>query len=245
MAEEDSKSDALSLEEEKLARGLNGGLMWLSVNTRLDVAEAVRRISRSIGAPTQATWRRIKRVLRYLQGTKDHGIMYRRKALAKLWESFCDASGPNDDDRRSVSGYLTLVFGAPVDWYSRTQKVVTLDTCGSEYISCSTSVREGVWLYRLFVEMMACMADNVELPKAFDLKTDNMAAIQVASDRRVYKGVKHLEVKYHFIRQMIEEGHVNLGYVDTLHNVADFLTKPLSRSVFLKFRDLLLIECPK
>jgi hypothetical protein len=228
--------------EAKTAQSLNGGLMWLSVNTRLDISEAVRQISRSMHAPHATTMRKIKRVLRYLEGTKDLGIMYSRKTVASWYLSYCDASGANDFDRRSVSGYITLVLGAPVDWFSRTQKVVSLDMCGAEYVSTSTSVRESVWLYRLLIEMLGCVASGVVLEPALNLWTDNTAAIKVASDRRVYKGIKHLETKFHFIREMIEKGHVTLSYVDTLENLADLLTKSLPRVVFLKFRNQLMVE---
>ena len=114
--------------------------------------------------------------------------------------------------------------------------------CGAEYVSTSTSVRESVWLYRLLIEMLGCVASGVVLEPALNLWTDNTAAIKLASDRRVYKGIKHLETKFHFIREMIEKGHVTLSYVDTLENLADLLTKSLPRVVFLKFRNQLMVE---
>jgi hypothetical protein len=239
--------EPLTLAEAGKVRASSGALMWLAVNTRLDIGEAVRELSRMVQAPTTGAQARVKRILRYLVGTQDWGIFYSRgvpRTAAGWFGSFCDASGPNDPDRRSATGYVALLCGAPVDWMARTQKLVSLDLCGAEYVACSESLREAVWCFRLLVEVLACVAPSVELEESFVLRTDNQPAIKVASDRRVYRGTKHLEVKYHYVRQMVEEGMVRLEYVPTVDNLADILTKPLGRSVFQRLRAGLLTRVP-
>ena len=216
--------------------------MWLVVNTRPDIAETVRYLSRMVKNPTKETTARVKRVLRYLRGSADLGNFFPRKSARQWFESYCDASGPNDADRKSVSGFVALVLGAPVSWFARTQKVVSLDMCGAEYISTTMGVREGLWVYRLFKVMMACMLPNVVLGKGFVMRTDNTAALMVASSRRVYKGTKHLEVKFHYIREVVELGQVLLEHVGSAKNLSDLLTKAMARVRFCRLRDALMVN---
>ena len=85
---------------------------------------------------------------------------------------------------------------------------------------------------------------SAKLDDAFDMVTDNKAALKIASDRRVYHGTKHLEVKFHFIREAIEGGRVRFAHVDTENNLADIMTKNLGRLISTRLRDCILVKVP-
>jgi hypothetical protein len=149
--ETENKSAKLDFVAARQVRVGVGGLMWLGQNTRPDICEALRCVSRQMESPTLLTKARLKRILRYVAGTSRYGIFYKRKSPAsRNWFLiYGDASGPNDRDRRSVTGYKAVFFGAPVNWFAKTQKAVQLDVCGAEYVASSACAREGMWFYPL------------------------------------------------------------------------------------------------
>jgi hypothetical protein len=176
----------------------------------------------------------VKHILRYIAGTRSLGCFYGRKkkeSQATL-TGFSDSDMAGDpEDRKSTTGVLFCFGLAPITWQSQKQKVVALSSCEAEYIAATTAACQGVWLSRLLSDLI-----NKE-PKAVTLNIDNKSAIALCKNPVFHDRSKHIETRYHFIRECIEDGKIAVEYMDTNNQLADILTKALGRVKFLELRD--------
>jgi hypothetical protein len=134
------------------------------------------------------------------------------------------------DRRRSTSGYVFNLFGEAISWMSKRQVVVALSTTESEYMEATHASKEAVWLQRL------CSGIGL-VKEAVRIECDSQSAIFLAKNLAYHSKTKHIDVQYHFVRDMIEEKKVSLMKVDTLKNVVDSLTKSVSTGSSLGVED--------
>ena len=119
----------------------------------------------------------------------------------------------------------------PVSWQSQKQRVVALSSCEAEYIASAAAACQAVWLERLLGDIIG------EKPRKPQLKMDNMSAIALSKNPVLHDRSKHIDTKYHFIRECVDGGRIGLDYTSTLEQLADVLTKPLGRMKFQELRD--------
>jgi hypothetical protein len=194
------------------------------VGTRPDIAFAVGVLSKYASNFGKAHWQAGKRVLRYLQGTKALPIRYKGQLEDLQLICYCDADYASDtDSRRSVTGYVVMLANAPVSWKSVQQKTVALSTMEAEYMAIGEAVREVKYLRQLMNELGCCQQGPTRI------FSDSMSAIELAKNAKHHERSKHIDVRHHFIQECIDQGDVVLHYVNTKENVADLLTKGLSR----------------
>lgn len=204
--------------------------MYLANSTRVDIAEAVNVVSRYSANPSKMHYQAVKHVWRYLNGAKDHGLVYRRTSRVHL-QGWCDASYADDvDTSRSTGAYVTTMCGGVIDWSSRVMRPVALSTTEAEYMCASDAAKEIVWARGLLAEL------GYEQTEATPMMEDNQATIDLSVSGRHHKRTKHIRVRYHFIRQLVEEGEVALVKVHTSEQIADLLTKPLGKTQFINLR---------
>lgn len=195
-------------------RQLIGSLMYLAVATRPDISFAVGNASRYMENPKQVHVDAAKRILKYLKGTIDLGIIYQGNGDQFL-SGYSDADYAGDVvTRRSTSGFAFL-FGGIISWSSERQKSVALSTMESEYISASNAVKELIWLKRLFNELLPDSCNEVKF------LMDNQSAIRLVKNPEFHKRSKHIDVRYHFIREQYERKEFTLDYVLSNLMVAD------------------------
>eukprot|EP00253_Pinus_taeda_P030689 PITA_30689 len=179
--------------------------------------------------PGKENWTTVKQVFRYLCGISDYGLCYQgRPGLDKVLDihGFFDADWAGDlDQRRSASGYVFNLFGGAVSWMSKKQYVVVLSTTEAEYMVATHANKEAVWLQRLCSSMGLVQG-------ALRTDCDSQSAIFLAKNPAYHSKTKHIDVPYHFVRDMIEDKKVLLVKVDTLKNTADALTKSVSSEKF-------------
>ena len=215
-------------------RRIVGALRYL-VNTRPDIAYAVGYVSRFMEKPTTEHLVAVKRVLRYVAGTVNFGCHYGRKKGGSDLVGYSDSDLAGDvDTRKSTTGVLFFLGGNLVTWQSQKQKVVALSSCEAEYIAATTATCQGVWLARLLAELK-----GEEETGTITLKIDNQSAIQLSKNPVFHDRSKHIDTKYHFIRQCIEENRVRVEPIDTNNQLADILTKALGRERFIQLRSRL------
>uniref|UniRef100_A0A8D9ARJ7 Copia protein n=2 Tax=Cacopsylla melanoneura TaxID=428564 RepID=A0A8D9ARJ7_9HEMI len=218
-----------SSEEEKTDkpfRELVGSLMYLMIGSRPDICYALNFFCKYQDQATNECFNHLKRILRYLNQTKV--LVYTKEECETLY-GFVDADWANDkDDRKSISGYCYFVYGNLVSWCTRKQSLVSLSSTEAEYIACSVATCEALWLKGILLDL-SIEIDHVPLYE------DNQSAIHMAKNRENGKRTKHVDIKYHFIRDEVEKGNVILKYVPTDKQVADMFTKSLSYPVFQKF----------
>lgn len=212
-------------------RSIVGSLRYL-LHTRPDLSFSVGYVSRFMETPTAEHQAAVKRILRYVAGTVALGIHYKRGDRRKppLLHGYSDSDLAGDvNDRKSTGGVIYFLGDGPVSWQSCKQKVVALSSCEAEYIAAATATCQGVWLARLLADMLDGKASTPVL------RVDNKSAISLIKNPVHHDRTKHIQVKYHYVRECAEKGLIDVQFIGTADQLGDMLTKALGR---LKYDEL-------
>jgi hypothetical protein len=205
-----------------------GSLMYLMLCTRPDIANALGCVAKYCDGYDQSHWIAVKRIIRYLNTTKDLKLTYGIGPEIGL-ECYADASWGDDlNTRRSTTGYLTKLDGNIISWKSQRQPTVALSSTEAEYMSLSAAVQEIIWLKKMLSNLKIYPESKVKIYQ------DNQGAIALAKNPIFHQRTKHIDIKYHFVREKVESGEVELVYVPTVMMQADFMTKNLPKPKFAK-----------
>lgn len=217
---------------EYLCRSLIGGLLYLTLCSRPDITVAVNILSRYQNVANIQLWNSLKHILKYIKGTKNLSLIYRRNAKPMVMKCYADADWGSDKvTRRSTSGYTFQINGNTVVWKSKRQNSVALSTAEAEYVSLSEATSEIIWVNNVLLDL------SIDIPKPIVLYEDNQSAIKIATAQA--SKAKHIDIRYHFVREKIEDNFVKLEYIESNSQIADILTKPLSGSNFQCMREKL------
>lgn len=207
-------------------------LLYLSSRTRPDIAYAVSNVAQFSNKPNKQHWTAVKRIMRYLQGTSNFGLLYTKEESNEcVGYSDADWAG-NLDDRRSTSGYIFKINGAAVSWRSKKQSCVALSTAEAEYMALANTTQEAIWMRQLTIDLK-----NVP-DKPLKIFEDNQSAMCIAKNPQFHGRTKHIEIKYHFTREQVKNGTIELQYCRTENMIADMFTKGLLKEKFSKLRDM-------
>ncbi|GAA0139391.1 transmembrane signal receptor [Lithospermum erythrorhizon] len=220
--------------DETFFKQMVGSLMYLTA-TRPDLMYVTCLMSKYTARPTEMHMQVAKRALRYLKGTTQLGIHYQRTNEMKgELAAYTDSDYAGDsDDRRSTSGYVFLIGSGSIAWSSKKQPIVTLSTTEAEYVAASYCVCQALWMKRILEEIGCRNLDCI------NIKCDNSSAIKLSKNPVMHGRSKHIDVRYHFLRDLSKEGKVMLEHCGTEDQIADIMTKPLKLEAFLKLRNLL------
>ncbi|ESX02669.1 Polyprotein (gag/pol) of Ty/Copia retrotransposon [Ogataea parapolymorpha DL-1] len=211
------------LTDPTLFRSMVGKLLFAANTARPDITFTVAKLSRYLKQPSQNHLTIAKHVLRYLKGTIDDGITYTRTSSVEL-KGFCDADwGGILEDRTSTTGYIFMLANGPISWKSKKQNSIATSTTEAEYMAMSDAVKELLWLKQLMKEL-SVLGSYVPI-----LFGDNTSSISLAKHPTQHQRTKHIDIRYHFIRDHILKGDLQIEYVDSQSNIADLLTKQLVR----------------
>jgi transposase InsO family protein len=207
---------------------LLGELQFLANATRPDIAYAVNRLAAYSANPTLQHASALKRILRYLAGTKDYGIPYRKSPenLPKEMNSFhgfSDAAYANADDCKSTSGYVFISGGGAITWRSKKQTTVALSSTEAEYVALSEAGREACWSRNLYEEL------GEEQKSPILIKGDNDGSIAMARNPQFHKRSKHINIRWHWVRDLNEQKVIEIKSCRDPEQTADVLTKALAR----------------
>ena len=217
---------------QQLYQAVIGSLLYLSTKTRPDIAYAVCSVARFCSQPTKRHWTAVKRILRYLRGTSNLGLIYREDNPRAI-TGYSDADWAGDvGDRKSTSGYVFLMGRAAISWKSNKQTCVALSTAEAEYVALSAAAQEAMWLQQLTSDLLN------ESIREMTILEDNQSTICLAKNQNVHGRTKHIDIKYHFIRDMVAAGRIKLTYCSSENMIADILTKGLPVKQFEKLRGL-------
>jgi hypothetical protein len=207
---------------------LVGSLRYLT-HTRPDLAFSVGYVSRFMQRPTTEHQQTVKRIIRYVAGTLDHGLYYPRCPGEAHLVRYSDSDHAGDiDTSKSTSGILFFFGKCLISWQSVKQQVVALSSCEAKYIVASTASTQALWLVRLLSDLLGRDTGAVEL------RVDNKSTLALAKNLIFHERSKHIRVRYHFIRGCLEEGNFKACYINTKDQLADLRTKPLRRIKFLE-----------
>ena len=189
--------------------------------------------------PNVQHWMGIKRILRYLQGTIDYGLKFIGDNNSLVCYSDSDWAGDHVT-RRSTSGYVSQFSRSTISWRSRRQATVAKSSSEAEYVALASATQEVIWLRRLFADLGLKLTD---IPTV--IFEDNQAAIELSKNPRHHNRMKHVDINYHFTRERVATGEVSVHYVPSTENIADIMTKGLSKGPFTKLRELIgVVKCP-
>lgn len=205
---------------------LIGSLMYLSVSTRPDISFAVSFLSQFNNSHTTEQWSAAKRVLRYLKGTIDLCLTYVRDNMHLV--GYTDADWANNvEDRRSFSGFVFKLSGGAITWGCRKQTSTALSSTEAEYMAISEAGKEAVYLRALLFEILKNPNDILDFSKGVLVYNDNQSAQKIVANQVFHKRTKHIDVKYHYIRELVSDKRIDLKYMPSSEMVADICTKPL------------------
>ena len=208
-------------------RSLVRSLLYVETGTRPDIAYAVCQTSRHLEFPHEEHWNAAIRVLRYLKTTQSKGICYEGVSGDLPLSAYTDAGwASNKCTHRSISGVLIMINGAPVIFKSKMQQSVALSTAEAEYMALSLCVQEVMWTRSLLKEI------QVQIDYAITVHEDNQSAIAIAKNDGYQSRAKHIDIRYHFVREQVKGKIIKLKYTETKSQLADFLTKPISTKKF-------------
>ena len=222
-------------------RSAVGALMYLMVGTRPDLAAAVGALSQFAADPCPTHWQALKRVLRYLQATPTHGIRFAGSSNGSDLVGYSDADWAGDiESRRSTSGYVFMLNSGCISWRSKKQRTVALSSTEAEYMALSEATQEAVWLKAFMNEIGE--ATGMDPLTVYE---DDQSAIALAKNPEFHKRTKHIDIRYHFVREKVEDNQVTLEYCPTQDMLADIMTKPIPATQFCTLRIKLGIQAQR
>lgn len=225
--------DGTGLTDARKFRSLVGRLIYLT-HTRPDLSYAVGLVSRFMHCPSKQHFGAAKRILRYIASTTSYGIWYsKQENFELLGYSDSDWAGAKGDMESTSGNCFTLGSGI-VTWASKKQAIVALSSTEAEYMAATTAC-QAVWLRRVLSDL------NQMQHQATTIFCDNISTIAMTKNPVLHGRAKHIEIKHHFIRDLVAEEKVQLKSCRFDEQLADLFTKSLPRAKFEEFRDRLLI----
>jgi hypothetical protein len=209
-----------------------GSLMYLTA-TIPDLMFAVNLIARFMEHPVENHLMAAKRILRYIRGTLELGILYRKGSQAELIAYSDSDYGGDVDDRKSTSGYVFMIGSGAVSWSSRKQPIVTLSTTEAEFIAAAHCVCQGIWLKRI----LECI--GLTQRKCLTVFCDNSSTIKLSKNPVLHGRSKHIDIRFHFLRNLSCDGSIELVHCASKDQLADIMTKALKLDVFESIRERL------
>ncbi|GAB4832444.1 hypothetical protein Ancab_040266 [Ancistrocladus abbreviatus] len=202
-----------------------GSLMFAMICTRPDIAQAVGVVSQYMANLGREHWSAVKRILRYIKGTSNVALCYGGSDLVVSGYVDSDYAGDFDGSKSTTRYVFTLASGA-VSWISKLQSVVATSSTEAEYVAATQASKEAVWL-KMVLEELGHKQEKMTL------FCDNQSALHLARNPVFHSKTKHIRVQYHFVREKVEEGTVDMRKVHTKENLADFLTKAINTDKFI------------
>ena len=229
-------SSNLSLDQDKSGksvnqkefRGMIGSLLYLTAS-RPDIMFSVCMCARFQADPKESHLVAMKRIFRYLNGTKDLGLCYpKKKEFTLIGYSDADFAGYKVD-RKSTPGCCQFLGASLISWHSKKQNSVALSTAEAEYIAAGACCSQILWI----AQQLRDLGINF---KGIPIKCDNTSAISITKNPMQHSRTKHIDVRHHFIRDHVEKGDVSISFISTDYQWAAIFTKPLPEDKFTFIR---------
>ena len=211
-----------------------GSLLYLAINTRPDILFSVSKAASKNENPSYEDWNNVLKIFKYLKGNPNYGIKYTRNNN-KL-KIYVDADFAGDKEtRKSTSGHVIFIGSGPTSWFSKLQHCISLSTAESEYYSLVECAKECLWYKNLFKELNLNYKDII-------INIDNQATIFNAKNETTNPRSRHIDLRYHKVKELVKNNTIKLEYIKSENNLADGFTKYLNGSLMTKFRNSLLTK---
>jgi histone deacetylase 1/2 len=210
-------------------RSIVGGLQYLTL-TRPDISFAVNKVCQFLSQPTDVHWEAVKRILRYVKGTLSTGLSFRKSTSTSI-SIFTDADWAGCvDDRRSTGGFAVFVGPNLISWSSKKQPTVSRSSTEAEYKALANGAAEAMWVEYLLKEL------GVSQQRTPVLWCDNLGATYLTANPVFHARTKHIEIDFHFVRERVAAGALQVRFISSDDQLADVFTKPATRQMLDRFK---------
>ena len=206
-------------------------LLYLVKHSRPDIANATRELSKCMDRATPAAFKEMLRVIKFVPDTKDYGLKIRPLQLDlsnPKWNLvvYSDSDWAGDKEKRtSVTGFIIFFMDVPIIWKSKAQASVALSSTKAEYYAISEAAKEAKFVYQL----LKGLGIEIELP--IIMRVDNVGAIFMSENPGGSSRTRHIDTRYHFVKEFIEDGFIKIIFVKSAENKSDGFTKNTSSDV--------------
>lgn len=223
-------TESPALENNVPYREAVGSLMYAAVTARPDIAYAVGKVSRKLNDPTEDDWMAVKRIIRYLKGSPNLGLLYSFERNEGLI-AYCDSDFAGDASGKSTTGSVILFAGAPIHWRSQRQTLVTLSSTEAEYVSICSTIKDIVWIRKIARELKII---NDEPTPLF---CDNQSAVKISVNEKSIHRTRHMKVQDAYAREQLEDGEISIAHISAEEQLADMFTKATTSNQFSSNRN--------
>jgi hypothetical protein len=231
------------------------GAIGYLVNSRPDLAYTLRVLASHASNPSKRAWEALNHVIAYIKTTRDWVLIFGVELPFTLQEPlqppsstrrnnahsditvFSDADWATDADRHSISGYISFFRGSPINWASKKQPVVALSSMESEVIAANLAVKEGAWMRKVLLSLDSNCEGIV------NVAVDNQAAIYFAQADTDHTRAKHIDTRYYYVKEKVQDGTIRLYHVPSEDNPADLFTKSFRPDRHVKLMRLCGLRC--
>jgi hypothetical protein len=213
--------DSVMLDE---YRSLVGKIMYYATKIGPDISNAARDLATHLSSPGNAHWKALERCVGYLASLKDSKLTFRKpRELRSI--SYCDSDyAKSEDDRKSIGGRINTIGGTITNWTSKKQSTVALSSTESEYQALSDCTQEAMFTQNLIEEITGER-------KAAIIYEDNLGAIFLCKNQQVSSRTKHIDVRHHYMRNLLEEKRLDIRFIRSEDNSSDICTKNTSKEI--------------
>ncbi|XP_031257797.1 secreted RxLR effector protein 161-like [Pistacia vera] len=213
-----------------------GFVMYSMISTKPDLANAISLLSRFMSNPGNEHWNALKWLMRYINGTVQIGLIFCKRYASLDLVGYVDADFAGDQDsRKFITAYYFTLGGNCVSWKAQLQPLVALSTTEVEYVVVSNAFKEATWLQGILKEADLLNGTTI-------VYSDSQSAIHLSKNPVYHERTEHVDVRHHFVRDLIAKGEINLLKVPTEESPADMRTKVMNTGKFKHCLNLLHIR---
>ena len=226
-------AEALTMaEEQRTYRSVLATLIYFYTWTRPAIGYAVSKLCKFMHNPGHAHFALLKRLLRFMRSTRDHGLVYdfgpRNASIPKAYGLYDAAHADCIDTLRSTLAYIFFLAGCPISWHTKLHTYITTSTNHSEYCAASKASSEAVWLQNVLLFL-----DLADLCRPIPLFSDSRGAIAMVYNPVQRSASKHVDLADHYAREQQDRGVITISWLETRRMIADILTKALPKAPFV------------
>ena len=236
--------------DNRIYREMVGSLIYAMTCTRPDISWAVTKLSQKLANPHEGDFTMLKHVFRYLLGTLDNCLTFTKSTNGLQLAAYSDSDWAGSrSDRKSTSGYIFMLNheGPAISWKSKKQDSVALSSCEAEYMAACLATQEAIYLSRVIEDLCKQTVKHeppvIRSAETLVVNVDNQGAIGLAKNPVSHNKTKHIDIKYHFVRECVLNNKIRLEYVPSEFNVADLMTKPTSKVKLSQFKKTMFGVC--
>ena len=222
-------------DDQNVYRSVVGSLLQLVKHSRPDISNAVRELSKCMDGATPTEIKDLRRLLRFISNKKDYGLKVEplypnnNKWTMRLYSD--SDWGVDKNNRHSISGYVLFLMNVPILWKSKMQRIVSLSSSEAKYYALAEAAKD----IKFIVQILESI--GIIIQKPIIVHVDDVSAIFITENASATARTKHVDIRYHYVREFIMNGFIKIIFVKSDQNKSDIFTKNVSNEIYEKQKD--------